>query len=110
MNLDRVVVLDLAVGMAGNDLEEITIGRDRSRRETTELSSGDLLLRPLVLGPVDSDGEHLVLGCGEKAQPVMNLDRVVVLDLAVGMAGNDLEEITIGRESESAGDDGAELR
>ena len=49
VNFDRVVVLDLEVLMAGNDLEEITIGRDRSRRELAELSSRDLLLRPLVL-------------------------------------------------------------
>ena len=60
MNLDRVVVLDLAVRVAGNDLEEIALGRDRFRREKTKLSPGDLLIRPIVLGSIDPDDENLV--------------------------------------------------
>ena len=57
VNFNRVVVLDLAVRVTRNDLEEIPLGWDRSRGQTTELSAVDLLLRPLVVCPVDSDGE-----------------------------------------------------
>ena len=107
VNLDGVVVLDLEVTVPGNDLEEVAVGGDRSRRDAAELGSRDLLLRPLVLGPVDSDGEYP--GCGDEAQAVMNLDGVVVLDPAVRVAGNDLEEVAVGGGSESAEGDGVGL-
>ena len=35
-------------------------------------------------------------GCREKAQAVLNFDRVIVFDLQVRVARNDLEQVTFG--------------
>jgi hypothetical protein len=56
-DLDNVGVVDLAVGLTGDDLEKVSIGADRRAREPAELSTRQFLLGHAVLDTVDLDVE-----------------------------------------------------
>jgi len=81
-DLDDIQVTDLAIGLTGNDLEEVTVRANRRRRDVSQLLTRHFGLTDFVVCSIDLDPEIWLL---------------VVLWLFVGHFGASLLDILIPR-------------